>query len=159
MRTIVLLALGACSHCYIIQSISPATTCRMKSRINWRIQSDSRELLNKHSNRNQEMSSMTLRYSAFPDPSILPQFQQGLATNLVLGSLLFMSKQKSLTTQGLLHSTILGIGLWSFLGINGWVLCVSYLILGSIVTKIRMAEKEVSDCRVFTVTSYLTYMY
>ena len=52
-------------------------------------------------------------------------------------------KQKMLTPQGLLHGTALGIGLWSFLGLPGWLVCVSYLLLGSLATKIGMNEKQV----------------
>jgi len=51
-------------------------------------------------------------------------------------------KQKSLTPSGLLHSFLLGIGLWTFLGYEGWLLCVSYLILGSLVTKVKMNYKK-----------------
>jgi hypothetical protein len=61
----------------------------------------------------------------------------------VLGTVLALSKQKSLTTAGLVHSTALGFGLWSFVGPKGWLLCAAYLVLGSIVTKIKIAEKQV----------------
>lgn len=79
---------------------------------------------------------------ALPDSVIFPIFQQGFAVNTVLGSALYFSKQKSLTKPGLLHSYLLGVGLWTFLGWQGWLVCVSYLILGSIVTKVKMLEKE-----------------
>jgi uncharacterized protein (TIGR00297 family) len=52
---------------------------------------------------------------------------------------------RSLTPSGLLHATFLGIALWSLLGVSGWSYCFAYLVLGSVVTKIRMAEKEVSQ--------------
>ena len=49
---------------------------------------------------------------------------------------------KSLTPQGYLHAMALGTGLWTTLGWRGWTFCVLYLILGSLVTKVRFAQKE-----------------
>jgi len=49
---------------------------------------------------------------------------------------------KSLTPQGYLHAMALGTGLWSTLGWRGWTFCVLYLVIGSLATKIRFAEKE-----------------
>ena len=70
-------------------------------------------------------------------------FQEALLANGLWLAILSASSQKSLTRQGLYHATALGIGLWSFLGPSGWLVCVSYLVLGSLVTKIRFREKEV----------------
>ena len=53
------------------------------------------------------------------------------------------TQQKSLTPSGLFHATLLGIGLWSFLDFQGWLVCVGYLLLGSLVTAVKMKEKEV----------------
>lgn len=53
------------------------------------------------------------------------------------------TQQKSLTRSGLFHATVLGIGLWSFLDFQGWLVCVGYLLLGSLVTAVKMKEKEV----------------
>lgn len=47
-----------------------------------------------------------------------------------------------MTKAGLLHATILGTGLWTFLGPKGWLGGVIYFILGSLVTKVKMQEKE-----------------
>ncbi|KAJ1417230.1 integral membrane protein DUF92-domain-containing protein, partial [Ochromonadaceae sp. CCMP2298] len=47
-----------------------------------------------------------------------------------------------LTGAGLAHATALGVGLYTFLGLQGWLVTVGYLILGSLVTKVKMAEKE-----------------
>lgn len=69
-------------------------------------------------------------------------FKQAFMVNGIGAVLLGLSKQKSLTKTGLLHSAALGIGLWSFLGYQGWLVCVSYLILGSFATKVKMKEKE-----------------
>ena len=71
------------------------------------------------------------------------QVVEAAAVHTVLGSLLALSKQKSLTQAGLAHSTALGFGLWSFLGPQGWAVCASYLLLGSVVTKVKLIEKEV----------------
>jgi uncharacterized protein (TIGR00297 family) len=66
----------------------------------------------------------------------------GLLFNSVGYLLLRLSSQKSLTPSGLIHATILGIGLWTFLGLPAYLLCVSYLVLGSLVTKVKKEEKE-----------------
>lgn len=78
----------------------------------------------------------------FPDPVMIPVFQQSLIVNGGLFSLLQLSNQRSLTRDGLIHAFVLGLGLWTFLGLQGWALCVAYLIFGSVVTKIKMKEKE-----------------
>jgi len=75
-------------------------------------------------------------------PSIYPIFEEAVVMNSVQALILILIGQKSLTPQGLLHATILGIGLWTFLGFRGWIICVSYLILGSLATKVKMKEKE-----------------
>ena len=77
----------------------------------------------------------------FLDPTITPMFTQALLINGVLSIALKFSKQKSLSPEGLIHATILGIGLWTFLSIQGWGLCVLYLVLGSLATKVKMQEK------------------
>lgn len=70
-------------------------------------------------------------------------FQQALLCNGIGALLLkYAAKQKSLTDVGLLHAAALGVGLWSFLGPKGWLVCVVYFVLGSLATKVKMAEKE-----------------
>ena len=71
-----------------------------------------------------------------PDPTV------ALAVNGIGYLALSLSNQKSLTPAGLANSAVLGLGLWTFLGAGGWSICVAYLILGSLVTKNKMAEKE-----------------
>ena len=51
-------------------------------------------------------------------------------------------KQRWLTQSGLLHAWILGLALWSTLGWRGWLVCVLYLVFGSLVTKVKQREKE-----------------
>lgn len=84
-----------------------------------------------------------LSLNALPFPDLYPQFLQACLVNGIPAALLSVSKQQSLTPQGLLHATALGLGLWSFLGLPGWIIGVSYLVLGSLVTKVKMQEKEV----------------
>jgi uncharacterized protein (TIGR00297 family) len=77
--------------------------------------------------------------------SLLPGislFQEALLANGLWCAILYLTKTKALTRAGLLHATVLGVGLWSFLGLQGWLVCVSYLVLGVVVTKVKMQEKE-----------------
>ena len=69
-------------------------------------------------------------------------FNEALALNVVLFTLLRQKLLKLLTPQGMLHACALGSGLWATLGWKGWTLCVAYLFLGSAVTKVKFAEKE-----------------
>lgn len=79
----------------------------------------------------------------FSPSSFTQQAITAAAVNLPLAVVLLLSSQKSLTKGGLFHATLLGLGLWSYLGLKGWLIGVMYFILGSLVTKIRMKEKEV----------------
>lgn len=76
------------------------------------------------------------------DQAILPIFKQAVAVDAVVALILLQSPKTPLTKLGLLHAMILGIGLWTFLGIKGWLAGVVYFVLGSLVTKIKMKEKE-----------------
>ncbi len=66
----------------------------------------------------------------------------GLGTNTALAVLGLAVKQRWLTSSGLLHAWVLGVALWSTLGWRGWAACVLYLVFGSLVTKVKQAEKE-----------------
>ena len=80
---------------------------------------------------------------AAPDPATLSMFRQALAVNGAWAALLWRVPKVPLTQPGLLHATLLlGTGLWTFLGPRGWFVCVVYLLLGSLVTKVKMQEKE-----------------
>ena len=61
-----------------------------------------------------------------------------------LNFLLILSGQRIplLTPKGWIHAGILGTILWGCLGWKGWLAVVSYLALGSIVTKVGFAYKE-----------------
>jgi uncharacterized membrane protein len=74
-----------------------------------------------------------------------------LGVNSMLGLLAVGLKQKSLTPSGLAHALVLGVVLWGTLGWRGWLICVLYLVFGSIVTKVKMQEKEVSKVDVLII--------
>lgn len=62
--------------------------------------------------------------------------------NAVLFGALSSKLTTMLTPTGFAHSMALGTLLWATLGWRGWSLCVMYLFLGQLVTKVRFAEKE-----------------
>lgn len=76
------------------------------------------------------------------DKTILPIFQNAVIVDGILALMMSQIPILPLTKAGLLHATSLGIGLWTFLGIRGWLVGVVYFVLGSLVTKIKMKEKE-----------------
>jgi len=79
--------------------------------------------------------------SLFTNSGAVPLYQS-FSLNIVLFVLLKGKLSSMLTTEGFYHSLALGTMLWATLGWKGWTLCVLYLFLGSIVTKIKLAEKE-----------------
>mmetsp|Transcript_2303 Transcript_2303/g.2414 ORF Transcript_2303/g.2414 Transcript_2303/m.2414 type:complete len:300 (-) Transcript_2303:340-1239(-) len=97
------------------------------------------DVLSKHRNSPTSMK-------AFPgfvvDQSIIPIFTNAFAVHAPLAFILSQIPNVPLTKAGLLHATFLGMGLWTFLGVKGWSACVIYFVLGSLVTKIKMKEKE-----------------
>jgi hypothetical protein len=67
---------------------------------------------------------------------------QAFGLNVLLFST-FQSKLRTmLTPTGIFHAMALGTLLWTTLGWRGWSLCVVYLLLGQLVTKVRFADKE-----------------
>lgn len=67
---------------------------------------------------------------------------QAFGLNFVLFALFRKKLLKMLTNEGFVHAFALGTSLWTTLGWRGWTLCVTYLFLGSAVTKVKFAEKE-----------------
>jgi uncharacterized protein (TIGR00297 family) len=69
-----------------------------------------------------------------------------LVSSLILNAILFFSLRPKLLTmltpEGFAHSLALGTMLWSTLGWRGWTVCVLYLFLGQLVTKIGFDEKQ-----------------
>mmetsp|Transcript_19311 Transcript_19311/g.39665 ORF Transcript_19311/g.39665 Transcript_19311/m.39665 type:complete len:354 (-) Transcript_19311:90-1151(-) len=66
--------------------------------------------------------------------------------SLTVNAMLFFSLRPKLRTmltpEGFAHSLALGTMLWMTLGWRGWTVCVLYLFLGQLVTKVGFAEKE-----------------
>lgn len=69
-------------------------------------------------------------------------FVQALGLNALLFAALNSKLRTMLTPTGFAHAMALGTLLWTTLGWRGWTLCVAYLFLGQIVTKVKFAEKE-----------------
>ncbi|KAL9186301.1 hypothetical protein ACHAXT_005539 [Thalassiosira profunda] len=69
-----------------------------------------------------------------------------LVSSLALNAALFFGLRPKLMTmltpEGFAHSLALGTMLWTTLGWRGWTVCVLYLFLGQLVTKVGFAEKE-----------------
>ncbi|MFN5515441.1 MAG: TIGR00297 family protein [Cyanobacteriota bacterium] len=65
-----------------------------------------------------------------------------LLVNGALGLVAWLLPKKLLTLQGYLHAGILGIGLWGTLGWRGYLVILTYFILGSAVTRLGFAQKE-----------------
>ena len=62
--------------------------------------------------------------------------------NAALFLLLRSNLKKMLTSSGFWNALLLGSGLWSTLGWKGWSVCVAYLFMGQIVTKVGFEQKE-----------------
>ena len=69
-----------------------------------------------------------------------------LGLSFAINSSLFLALRsklnKVLTPEGYMHALALGTMLWYCLGWKGWSVCVLYLLLGSLVTKVKFAEKQ-----------------
>ena len=65
-----------------------------------------------------------------------------IALNTFLGVIALLLPRKVLTTTGIYHAWILGIVIWGCLGWQGYVVILSYLIVGSGVTRIGKDIKE-----------------
>jgi uncharacterized protein (TIGR00297 family) len=65
-----------------------------------------------------------------------------IALNTILGAIALLLPRKVLTTAGICHAWALGIIIWGCLGWQGYVVILSYLIVGSGVTRIGKEIKE-----------------
>lgn len=65
-----------------------------------------------------------------------------IALNTILGAIALLLPRKVLTTAGICHAWALGITVWGCLGWQGYVVILSYLIVGSGVTRIGKDIKE-----------------
>lgn len=66
----------------------------------------------------------------------------GIGLNTVLVFIAWIAPKKLLTPAGLIHAWFLGAILWLTLGWQGYLLVIFYFLVGSVVTRIGMAEKE-----------------
>jgi uncharacterized protein (TIGR00297 family) len=75
-----------------------------------------------------------------PEPA---GFATAALVNGVLFAPLYLTGKfdSMLTPAGVAHAAMLGTTLWATLGWQGWTLCVLYLLAGSKVTKVKMADK------------------
>jgi uncharacterized protein (TIGR00297 family) len=65
-----------------------------------------------------------------------------IGLNTVLLAIGWVAPKKLLTGAGYLHAWLLGVLIWGTLGLPGYVVVMFYFLVGSSVTKIRMAQKE-----------------
>lgn len=65
-----------------------------------------------------------------------------IALNTFLGAIALLLPRKVLTTIGIYHAWFLGIVIWGCLGWQGYIVILSYLIVGSGVTRIGKDIKE-----------------
>tara|TARA_B100000886_G_scaffold268451_1_gene192538 strand:+ start:2117 stop:2965 length:849 start_codon:yes stop_codon:yes gene_type:complete len=70
------------------------------------------------------------------------ELEKSLTVNSLIASTNIITNNKSLTKEGLLNAWILGNILWVGYGLEGWLTGLIYFIMGSLVTKIKMKEKE-----------------
>lgn len=67
---------------------------------------------------------------------------QGILLNGTLISALSLSKKKILTPAGLRHAAFLGVLLWTTVRWQGYLLCITLLIIGSLLTRVGRKQKE-----------------
>jgi uncharacterized protein (TIGR00297 family) len=66
----------------------------------------------------------------------------GIGLNTGLGAIALLLPKKVLTTSGIIHAWALGILVWGFLGWQGYLVILFYLVAGSGVTRIGKDIKE-----------------
>ena len=88
-----------------------------------------------------EESIISFTESLFSYEGNVP-FWQALGLNAVLFGTFSSKLRTMLTPEGFANAMALGTLLWTTLGWRGWSVCVMYLLLGQLVTKVKFAEKE-----------------
>ena len=149
--------------CYCTAFVLPATTIKAKTSgasfdprptpTNTQLQ----PLLHNINNKRRHSSDHTRHYLlALNEPAVIQHFftsmftcsmgpvplTQACVINAIGFTILLQPLSKMLTPSGLLNAFVLGTSLWATLGWKGWSVCVAYLFLGVLVTKIRFHEKE-----------------
>jgi uncharacterized protein (TIGR00297 family) len=74
--------------------------------------------------------------------SDLDTWQIAIAINTILLGVAVIAPKKLLTPAGLIHSWFLGVLIWTTLNWQGYVVVMFYFLVGSMVTRIGMEEKE-----------------
>ena len=81
-----------------------------------------------------------------PLRALLPTGDARAATALLVNGALYVVGRRyatrSLTPEALVHAAALGMLLWASLGWAAWTTCVLFLVLGSVATRVKLAEKE-----------------
>jgi len=123
--------------------VPPSTTTNTHRRI-----STSSPLVSPPSHPNRQSpsylpSSPTTTHHSMLPLSTLPPPLRAIGINALLFTLASPKLLQVLTKDGLISAFVLGSGLWmSIFGWKAWTLCVLYLGLGSMVTKIQFEKKE-----------------
>ncbi len=65
-----------------------------------------------------------------------------IGLNSLLLAVGWILPKKLLTPSGYIHAWILGVLVWGTLGWQGYIVVMFYFLVGSLVTRIGMAEKE-----------------
>jgi uncharacterized protein (TIGR00297 family) len=66
----------------------------------------------------------------------------GVSLNTILLIVAWITPKKLLTNAGLLHAWLLGVLIWGTLNWQGYVIVMFYFLVGSLVTRAGMAQKE-----------------
>ncbi|NMG06460.1 TIGR00297 family protein [Brasilonema sp. UFV-L1] len=77
----------------------------------------------------------------FPMNSLSP-WLVGVGLNSILLLLAWIVPKKLLTPAGLFHAVVLGVLIWGTLGWQGYVVVMFYFLVGSLITRVGMAQKE-----------------
>lgn len=70
------------------------------------------------------------------------RFLTALLVNIILFVGAIVMRQRMLTARGLRHALFLGLLLWTSGGLRVYSLCFSFLVLGSLATRIGLREKQ-----------------
>ena len=66
----------------------------------------------------------------------------GVGLNSVLLLAVWIAPKKLLTPSGVFHAWLLGVLIWATLGWQGYVVVMFYFLVGSLITRVGMAQKE-----------------
>ncbi|MGH2414168.1 MAG: DUF92 domain-containing protein, partial [Microcystaceae cyanobacterium] len=66
----------------------------------------------------------------------------GVGLNSILLVVAWIVPKKLLTPAGLFHALVLGVLIWGTLGWQGYVVVMFYFLVGSLITRVGMAQKE-----------------